>query len=214
MSVREKVARRASKAGFSASDALLDALEAYFDLLRKWNRKVSLTSLPVEESGDEAIDRLLVEPLLASRFLPAPAGSVLDIGSGGGSPAIPLKLALPGISIRMVESKTRKAAFLREVIRTLALDDAEVEAVRFEELLARPALYESTDAVTLRAVRVERKTLAGLQFFLRPGGLLLLFGARSQIASRVATPQLIPSASHGLLAEWGSQLDVLQKIAL
>lgn len=214
MTVREKVARRAARAGVSASDAVLDGLEAYFDLLRKWNRKVSLTSLPVEECGDEAVDRLLVEPLLAARFLPVAGRSILDIGSGGGSPAIPLKLALPAVAMRMVESKTRKAAFLREVIRALALDNTQVDAVRFEELLGRPVLHETADAVTLRAVRVEGKTLAGLQFFLRPGGLLLLFGARSRFPSSTSTPQLIPMATHVLLKEWGSQLDVLQKISV
>ena len=209
--MREKVARRASKAGLSVSEALLDALEAYFELLRKWNRKVSLTSLPVDEAGDEAIDRLLVEPVLAARFLPSHAERVIDIGSGGGSPAIPLKLATPGISMRMVESKTRKAAFLREVTRALALSDTEVEAVRFEELLVRPSLHETADVVTMRGVKVEGKTLAGLQFFLRPGGLLLLFGARSRVPANETPPQLISSAAHPLLKQWGSQLEVFEK---
>ena len=94
-------------------------MHAYFELLRKWNRKVSLTALPVEDAGDEAIDRLLIEPVLATKYLPKSDATALDIGSGGGSPAIPMKLAAPGISLRMVESKTRKAAFLREVVRTL-----------------------------------------------------------------------------------------------
>ncbi len=209
--MREKIARRASKAGLSPSQALLDGLEAYFELLRKWNRKVSLTSLPVDVAGDEAIDRLLVEPVLAARFLPGHTKTVIDIGSGGGSPAIPLKLAAPGISMRMVESKTRKAAFLREVTRALALNETEVDAVRFEELLARPSLHETADVVTMRAVKVEGKTLAGLQFFLRPGGLLLLFGARSRVSANATTPQLIPSAAHPLLKQWGSQLEVLEK---
>src|SRR5262245_60756251 len=102
--------------------SLADGLTAYFELLRKWNRKIALTSLPVEDAGDEAIDRLLIEPVVASKFLIQQRGSALDIGSGGGSPAIPLKLACPGLSLRMVESKTRKAAFLRETVRTLELD--------------------------------------------------------------------------------------------
>ena len=70
---------------------------------------------------DETFDRLLIEPLIASRYLPSTDCSVIDVGSGGGSPAIPLKLAMPGISLRMVESKTRKAAFLREAVRRLVV---------------------------------------------------------------------------------------------
>jgi 16S rRNA (guanine527-N7)-methyltransferase len=213
VSVREKLARRASKAGLSLPREVAEGLEAYFELLRRWNRKVSLTALPVEDIGDEAIDRLLIEPVLAARFLTSPRASVIDIGSGGGSPAIPVKLALPGISLRMVESKTRKAAFLREVVRTLRLDEvsAHVDAVRFEELLARPDLHEAADVLTMRAVRIDGKRLTGLQSFVKPSGLLFLFGTRTTMSSQAVTPHVVSVGSHVLLRQWGSQLDVLQK---
>ena len=80
MPIREKLAKRASKAGLALSLPVSDGLLAYFELLRKWNRKVSLTSLPVEEAGEEAIDRILVEPVLAARFVPASTSMVLDVG--------------------------------------------------------------------------------------------------------------------------------------
>ncbi len=211
MPIREKLAKRASRAGLSLSEGVIDGLYAYFELLRKWNRKVSLTSLPVEDAGDEAIDRLLLEPVLATKYLPRPDAVTLDIGSGGGSPAIPMKLAAPGISLRMVESKTRKAAFLREVVRTLGLAKAAVDAVRSEELLVRPTLHEAVDVVTLRAVRVDRKTLAELQSFIRPGGLLFLFGTSAPVAAELAGPHLAPFASHILLSQWGSRLEILRK---
>jgi 16S rRNA (guanine527-N7)-methyltransferase len=209
--IREKLAKRASKAGLSLPGAVIDALSAYFELLRKWNRKVSLTSLPVEDAGDEAIDRLLIEPVLATKHLPEGA-MVLDIGSGGGSPAIPMKLAAPEISLRMVESKTRKAAFLREVVRTLDVDRTTVDAVRFEELLARPTVHEAADVVTLRAVRVDRKTLVEIQSFVKPGGALFLFGTSLPTPSAVAGPHLAPAASHVLLSQWGSRLEIFKKI--
>jgi 16S rRNA (guanine527-N7)-methyltransferase len=209
--IREKLAKRASRAGLSLPGAVIEALNAYFELLRKWNRKVSLTSLPVEDAGDEAIDRLLIEPVLATKYLSIPEATVLDIGSGGGSPAIPMKLAAPGISLRMVESKTRKAAFLREVVRTLDLDRTTVDAVRFEELLARPTLHEAIDVVTLRAVRVDRKTLAEIQSFVRPGGFLFLFGTAVPTPPELAAPHLSPAASHVLLSQWGSRLEIFKK---
>ena len=136
---------------------------------------------------------------------------MLDVGSGGGSPAIPMKLAAPEISLRMVESKTRKAAFLREAVRTLELDRTFVEAVRFEELLVRPSLHDAIDVVTLRAVRVDRTTLAKLQSFIRPGGLLLLFGGAVPATADQATPPLSAAGSHVLLNQWGSRLEVLKK---
>jgi 16S rRNA (guanine527-N7)-methyltransferase len=211
VTIREKLAKRASKASLSLSDAIIEGLCAYFELLRKWNRKVSLTALPLEDAGDEAIDRLLLEPVLASKYLPANDAVTLDIGSGGGSPAIPMKLAVPDISLRMVESKTRKAAFLREAIRTLELTGTSVEAVRLEELLARPTLHDAADVVTLRAVRVDRKRLVELQTFIRPQGLLFLFGTTAQVVTDLATPHLVRSAGHVLMHQWGSRLEILQK---
>ena len=189
----------------------LDGLEAYFQLLQKWNERVSLTALPVDQVGDEAVDRLLIEPALAARHLPQNA-RVMDIGSGGGSPAIPLKLVSPGISLLMVESKTRKAAFLRDAARQLELTHTIVEAARFEELLARPRLHDSADVVTLRAVKVDAKTLAAIQSFLRPRGLLFLFAA-AEGPKILPTPQLTHVTSQLLLPHLRSCLHMLEKVA-
>ena len=92
-------------------------------LLAKWNAKINLTSFKLEPGGhDEAVDRLLIEPRDCGRAMcRQKRETAIDIGSGGGSPAIPLALALPRLHMRMVESKTRKAVFLREAIRELGL---------------------------------------------------------------------------------------------
>jgi len=173
---------------------------------------VSLTALPVEEIGDEAVDRLLIEPTLAARHLPSQNAKVIDVGSGGGSPAIPMKLVAPGISMLMVESKTGKAAFLREAVRQLGLSDTGVEPSRFEELLAMPEVHDSADVVTLRAVKLNPKTLTAVQEFLKPGGLLFLFTA---VTSRdvVTTPHLSAAGSHALLGQFGTRLQVLRKFS-
>ena len=113
-----RLARRASRAGLFLPDELVGSLTSYYELLSRWNRKINLTAL---DNPDEAIDRLLLEPVVAARHLRAPDLRLMDIGSGGGSPAIPMKLAAPGIGLTMVEVKARKSAFLREAIRHLAL---------------------------------------------------------------------------------------------
>jgi 16S rRNA (guanine527-N7)-methyltransferase len=139
---------------------------------------------------------------------------MLDVGSGGGSPAIPLKLALPGTALVMVEPKARKSAFLREAARLLALSDTRVESARFEELLARPELHEAQDVVTVRAVRVERKTLVSLQAFLRPGGRILLFQTASgaDSAEDAAPPPLAVEATHLLIGDSAAnRLVILRK---
>jgi 16S rRNA (guanine527-N7)-methyltransferase len=211
MTFREKLASRSKKAGISIENDVIQGLEAYFGLLQRWNRKVSLTSLPVDKLGDEAIDRILIEPLLASKYLPTRSAVVIDVGTGGGSPAIPMKIANPEISMRMVESKTRKAAFLREVVRHLGVERAEVEGSRFEELLVRPELHEAADIVTMRAVKAEKKTMLGLQAFLKPGGLLFLFRTNSARESEVSIPPLMWQGSHSLLPALNSELAVFVK---
>ena len=157
---RERLRRRAKAAGISLEPALVESLEIYYQLLTKWNAKINLTAFRLIPGGDdEAIDRLIIEPVVAARYIPENARTLLDAGSGGGSPAIPLKLASSNLALRMVEVKTRKAVFLREAIRTLGLRDAEVETSRFEELLPRAELHEALDLVSIRAVRIETRTL-------------------------------------------------------
>ena len=213
MPIREKLAKRARKAGFALTFDVISGLEAYFELLRRWNEKISLTSLPTAETGDEAVDRLLLEPLIAARYLPSSTSSIMDIGSGGGSPAIPMKLFRSSVAMRMVESKVRKSAFLREVIRQLNLDRTFVESARFEELLARPELHESADVVTMRAVRVDPKTLMGLQAFLKPGGLLFLFRSGSMGGEAgLVGPPFSWEATHDLLPELDSKLALFRKV--
>jgi 16S rRNA G527 N7-methylase RsmG len=112
----------------------------------------------------------------------------------------------------MVESKTRKAAFLREVIRQLGLARTRVETARFEALVAQPDMIRSADVVTLRAVRVEQATLATLQGFLKPGGAIFLFGAGA-IDAKTGLPgfRLEWEGTHALLPEGNSALVIFRK---
>ena len=171
--LKSRLTRRASRVGLFLPDEISEKLIVYYELLERWNRKINLTAL---NEPDEAIDRLLLEPVLAARHLPLGSPMFLmDVGSGGGSPALPLALMAGGrVRLTMVEVKTRKSAFLREAVRHLGVV-AEVENHRFEELLARPELHERFDAMSIRAVRVETKMLMTLQAFLRPTGVLLMF---------------------------------------
>lgn len=210
--LRDRLRRRARRAGVDLAPALAESLERYYTLLTKWNAKINLTSRLDAPRHDEAIDRLLIEPLVAARHVPPGSRRMMDIGSGGGSPAIPLALAVPGLELRMVEPKTRKAVFLREAVRALDLNGATVETSRFEELLTRPELHEALDLVTIRAVRVESRTLVGLQAFLRPGGQLMLFrGPGGADLVETLTPPLSWLATYPLVDALRSRLVVLQK---
>jgi 16S rRNA (guanine527-N7)-methyltransferase len=209
---RTRLSRRASKAGVFLPDSLAAGLTTYYELLSKWNRKINLTAL---DNPDEAIDRLLLEPVLGARYLPPSGTRLIDIGSGGGSPAIPLKLAAPQLGLTMVEAKARKSAFLREAIRELELTEASVETSRYEELLARPELHEAFDAMSLRAVRVERRVLQTLQAFLSPRGNMLLFrGASGPEILTDVVPPLEFVATYPLVDTLQSRVTVLAKRAV
>ena len=209
---RDKLARRCRRAGVAASPELAAELEVYYALLAVWNQKINLTGLSLSELPPETLDRLLVEPLVAAKHVPPGARRMLDVGSGGGSPAIPIALAVPGLRLLMVESKTRKAVFLREAVRALALRGAEVATARFEELLARPDLHEAHDLLTIRAVRLESRVLMSLQAFIRPGGLLFLFrGTGGADPTETITPPLAWRATYPLLESLRSRLIVFEK---
>jgi 16S rRNA (guanine527-N7)-methyltransferase len=209
--IRTRLARRASKTGLFLPDDLTDRLLAYYELLSRWNRKINLTAL---DDPDAAIDRLLLEPILAVRHFPSADPPIMDVGSGGGSPAIPMKLASPGSALTMVEVKARKSAFLREAIRTLELDRTVVETSRYEELLARPELHERFGLLSLRAVRVEIRTLSTLQAFVRPGGSVFLFRGPSGPQKPESMPPLSFEGTFPLVESLQSRLTVLRKLSV
>ena len=207
-----RLSRRARRAGVPLSPELAARLEDYYRLLATWNTKINLTGISLSEALPDALDRLLIEPLIAAKHIPPAFTTMLDVGSGGGSPAIPIALAHPRLRVTMVESKTRKSVFLREAIRTVSLAGADVVTARFEELLARPELHEAHDLLTVRAVRIESRTLLTLQAFVKPGGQLFLFrGSTAAESSETVTPLLVWRATYPLLESLRSRLVVLEK---
>ena len=98
---------------------------------------------------------------------------VADVGSGGGFPGIPLKLAMPELRIVLVESDQRKAAFLRDAVEALDLTDVEVEARRAEELGRDPRHREAYDVVVTRAAAKAPVAAEYCLPLVRPGGTLL-----------------------------------------
>lgn len=127
-------------------------LARYVELLAHWNRRVNLTSLDIDPPTDAAIDRLIVEPLIAARWVRPTDRRAIDVGSGGGSPAIPMAIACPSLHVTMVESRGKKCAFLRETVRELGLANADVHQGRFGAGLDLPGRPE---LLTVRAVRLD-----------------------------------------------------------
>jgi len=149
-------------------------LSAYLELLLRWNARTNLTAITEPE---EIVRRHFGESLLVAaalgRELPGTA-TVLDFGSGAGFPGVPVALACPQMRVTLAESQGKKAAFLREAVRTLGLT-AEVWAGRVE---AMPAARRF-DAVTMRAVDRMEVALPLARERVVGGGVVAVLGGES-----------------------------------
>ena len=209
---QRQLVRRASSAKIDLPAALGEQLEAYYRLLAHWNASINLTALALDPLTDQAVDRLFIEPLAAARYVLTDSPIWFDVGSGGGSPAIPLKLAKPGARLTMVESKGRKAAFLREAVRELDIANTAVKAERFEEVAADPRLAGTVDLITLRAVRADPALLAAVAALARVSALVLLFGAKRPEVDVLKGFELPQEASNSPPDVRGSALVVLRRV--
>jgi len=155
--------------GFRPSIAQSEAIESYISLLLQWNRKVSLTTVV------EPIHILRFhfgESLYASVCVPILKGRLADVGTGAGFPGLPLRLAIPDLSLTLIESNIKKAAFLREAVRELNLSHVEVVRDRMEDL---PVEARAFDFIAARAVGNHAATLKWAQSRLAPSGKVILW---------------------------------------
>jgi 16S rRNA (guanine527-N7)-methyltransferase len=163
--------------GAPLSDRQLEAVGTYLDLLLKWNSKINLTAI---RDPEEIITRHFGESLFAARNLfprSANSQSAIDLGSGAGFPGLPLKIWNQALDLTLVESNQRKAIFLREVARALALSGVKVQAERAEKLSA------AADLVILRAVERFEQILPTARRLVKPGGRLALLIGDAQVQS-------------------------------
>ncbi len=128
---------------------LLEQISVYLALLLRWNERMNLTSV---RDARQIVSRHFGESLFLARLLQG-GGSLLDLGSGAGFPGLPIQLWHRGLRVTLAESHGKKAAFLREAVRTLRLP-TEVWGDRAERL--REGAY---DCVVLRAVDEPRRAL-------------------------------------------------------
>lgn len=157
--------------GVKLSEKQLHLFALFLERLWLWNRRMNLTGISEKR---EMIIKLLLEPLVVLPYLPS-SGTVLDIGSGAGTPGLPLKIARPEFEVHLLESKAKKVSFLKDMIRKLHLKGIKVHRGRAEKWADLPTLFHFYDIVTARALAPLKKTISLCSPYLEPGSLLVTF---------------------------------------
>ena len=161
----------AGLAALGLDAALAEPLARYLALMLRWNAAYNLTAIrdPREMVTKHLLDSLAMAPAVAG------VPTLADLGTGPGLPGIPLAIATPGLRVTLVESNGKKARFMREALRRLGLDNAEVAESRIEAL-DRPGQFA---AITARALATLPQILAlGGHLPAADGVLLAMKGAR------------------------------------
>ena len=134
--------------------------DAYYTLFVRWNAKTNLSAI---RDRDGILRRHFVESIRCARCLPAGITTLLDFGSGGGLPGVPVSICRPELDVVLAESQGKKSAFLREVARVLGLH-ARVHGGRAEELA------QTFDCVTMRAVDKMNQAVRSASHLVASGG--------------------------------------------
>ncbi len=130
------------------SDENAYMLRIYIEELWKWNQKINLVGV---SSIERVLDELLIDSLVAKDLIPN-KGCCLDIGSGAGFPAIPLKIMKPDVIFHLVEARTKKVVFLRYIIRKIGLKNIKVIENRMECI--KNILFSTYDVVTFKGINL------------------------------------------------------------
>jgi 16S rRNA (guanine(527)-N(7))-methyltransferase RsmG len=155
--------------------ALQQSLDLYKKLLLTWTAKMNL----IGPEARENIDAHIAEAVTAARIL-KPQGNVLDFGSGGGLPGIPMALMSPDARFHLVEADQKKWAFLKHVVRECGLD-AVVHGDRLARVLAKFPPDLKFSLVVSRAVGKPEEWVPLLAPFLADGARVGLFQATREV---------------------------------
>ncbi|MBL8416626.1 MAG: 16S rRNA (guanine(527)-N(7))-methyltransferase RsmG [Dechloromonas sp.] len=182
--------------GIALSDEAQRKLLAFRDLLLKWNKTYNLTALrdPEQAISHHLLDSLSILPHVG----PEP---MLDVGSGGGLPGIPLAIARPELSVGLVDTVQKKATFLQQASIELDLKNVAVHHARVEEMQGQYAQISS------RAFAEIALFVALTRHLMAPGGRwLAMKGQRPDdelkaLPDDIAVEAIVPLDVPGLAAE-------------
>ena len=163
------------------------ALRTFTERLLQWNRSVS--NLISRNDEGRFVDRHLMEAVEPAHWLRSSGATRwIDLGSGGGIPAIPLALVMPGTAWTLVESRRTKTLFLRKVTEELGLTSVETVNSRVEDVVLEREHMGAFDGFTSRATLPLGPTLAYAAMLTRPGGHAFLWKGSRREEEMAADP--------------------------
>ena len=161
MTVEQQLTAGVAALGLALPDGAEEKLLAYLALLDKWNRVYNLTAV---RDAERMVSHHLLDSLAAVPFFQGT--SVLDVGSGGGLPGIPLAIARPEWQVTLIDSVAKKTAFLLQAKAELGLKNLNVVTSRVEDF--RPEA--GFDVITSRAFSDLKEFVTLTRHLLKPGG--------------------------------------------
>lgn len=169
----DDLARGAERLGANLDPEVLQGFGTYANLIDQWSRRINLVSCG---SSAELVARHLLDSLTAVPWIPT-GSRIIDLGSGAGLPGIPLALTRPDLQVSLLESRSRRVAFLRTARRALNLTNVEIHEGRAEVIPYGEAA--SYDVAMCRAVWPPAEASTKGSTWLRPGGRMLIFTGAS-----------------------------------
>lgn len=205
----DEIQSAARAMGITLDAAQAGALVRFRDLLVEANRRFNLTALTDDASilALHFLDSLTALPVI--RKIHADLGSapdLIDIGTGGGFPGIPLKIAMPELRVTLMDGTAKKVRFCAEVIRALGLRDICAIQDRAEEAGHRPEHREHYDVVIARAVAPMPTLAEYLLPFARLGGTC--------IAMKGSDAQAEAARAAGAIAKLGGEITDVMPVSL
>lgn len=155
--------------GYNISENQLELFENYYRILTFYNEKFNLTAITEK---NEVYIKHFVDSIIGAKFI---EGDFLDVGSGGGFPAIPLKIFKPELKATLLEATGKKCEFLKELVKELGLTNVNVIFGRAEELAHDKNYREKYDYVTARAVAALPSLSEYCLPFLKTGGKFVAY---------------------------------------
>jgi len=184
-----RVDKGAVLAGQALTREQLDLMAGHARELMVWNKKINLTAIRdvAQIAEKHFLDAVSVSPLLNNGSL-AKGYRIMDMGTGGGFPAIPLKILNPDMELTMVDSVRKKTNFLNHVVRSLGLEDICAVHARVEDLANDPTHVRGYDAVISRGFADLEKFVGLALPMLKPGGRI--YALKGDHAKEEITPSL------------------------